>query len=578
MKSFGALEKATLLRVFLFFLVATLQNVLVSAQELEWFKLLGSQGAENGKRVSTDLEGNVITFGTFEFTASYFPANGAPSITAVGAPDGFISKYSPTGDLLWIRSFGSSEYDDCTALAIDFECNIYAGGNFQNEMTFEDGFGFSETITASSYRNAFIIKLSPTGAYQWVKVISDTDYGYLSELAIDRNGDLLAVGSFGSADFDLGPDTLQYNSIAELDGFLLKMDSNAEFKWVKRIGGANGVGLVNVAADFNNDIITTGSFYGDASLGTNFVWHGGEVNSFITKFDEDGNILWIDHIYGDSRNGISSMCLDGDNGILITGTFKDTIDCDPDSTGENLLITGEFDTDVYVARFNSNGDLDWAHDFGASNIVESIGRIARDINGDVYFPIGFKGFMDADPSPTSQYMVYATTPSGYYDSFMLRLTNNGEFVSVFQLDANGTTDGMHISDIHLSPTGSLFFTGTLAGSIDMDPNGLGTVVTASNAIGDYIVAKYDQLDTGIPTVSAQKRMLIYPNPTKGVLNIRTTYQGKTDYRIFNSVGQMVLSGSFSTTESQIDLSLPIGYYSIELSDETSITIESFVIH
>ena len=52
------------------------------------------------------------------------------------------------------------------------------------------------------------------------------------------------------------------------------------------------------------------------------------------------------------------------DGVLVAGEFKGTIDLDP-SSGQ-ALFTAMGDTDIYVARYSEAGGLVWAHQFGGS--------------------------------------------------------------------------------------------------------------------------------------------------------------------------------------------------------------------
>lgn len=64
---------------------------------------------------------------------------------------------------------------------------------------------------------------------------------------------------------------------------------------------------------------------------------------------------------------------------------------------------------------------------------------------------------------------------------------------------------------------------------------------------------------------------VYPNPTEGLLHVEACHgaslQGQTDYRITNTLGQTLMSGSLSAENHQIDLSnLPKGLYFITIGN------------
>ena len=83
----------------------------------------------------------------------------------------------------------------------------------------------------------------------------------------------------------------------------------------------------------------------------------------------------------------------------------------------------------------------------------------------------------------------------------------------------------------------------------------------------------------IPDVSVNEtqteKVQIYPNPNNGNFNIHVN--GKVDYKIFNSIGQFVMSGNF-TDEIQINAeSLNQGVYFLQLIGEQGTIVEKIVI-
>jgi len=68
---------------------------------------------------------------------------------------------------------------------------------------------------------------------------------------------------------------------------------------------------------------------------------------------------------------------------------------------------------------------------------------------------------------------------------------------------------------------------------------------------------------------------IYPNPNNGSFTIRVN--GLVNYQIFNSIGQLMQSGSF-TDETQVKAEgLGKGIYFLQLSTESGSRVEKLVI-
>ncbi|MBC6478801.1 MAG: hypothetical protein GDA56_14545 [Hormoscilla sp. GM7CHS1pb] len=89
------------------------------------------------------------------------------------------------------------------------------------------------------------------------------------------------------------------------------------------------------------------------------------------------------------------IAIDRKGDVWITGEFRDSIDLDGD--GEHDLISNGY-RDSYVAKFDSEGNLVRAYDFGNTEILlpdKGIG-LATDSNDNAWVLGGFHGSIDID--------------------------------------------------------------------------------------------------------------------------------------------------------------------------------------
>ena len=167
---------------------------------LLWARSIGGIGDDTAYGVAVDAGGNIVVTGSFEHTISV----GGASLTAIGASDGFLAKFSPMGTYLWSTRIGGSDSDMALAVATDGFGSIVVTGASQNAGQWD----------------TFIQKFSSSGTVLWSKTLigaaDDVGYG----IATDANSNVFVTGYFrGTTDFGGGP----ISSAGVEDVFLLKL-------------------------------------------------------------------------------------------------------------------------------------------------------------------------------------------------------------------------------------------------------------------------------------------------------------------------------------------------------------------
>jgi hypothetical protein len=86
---------------------------------------------------------------------------------------------------------------------------------------------------------------------------------------------------------------------------------------------------------------------------------------FLSKLDQNGNFLWAKTIGGSLTEDAIDLHVDALSNIYITGTFKGTVDFDPSGGVSNLSSISGF-VDVFICKFDGNGNFVWAKNIGGS--------------------------------------------------------------------------------------------------------------------------------------------------------------------------------------------------------------------
>ena len=137
------------------------------------------------------------------------------------------------------------------------------------------------------------------------------------------------------------------------------------FTSVQTAGGTRPNSGNAVAVDAAGNTYVAGSFGfdqfgGTLNLTTTNLVSAGDSDGFVAKFNSQGECLWARQIAGLQKDDAYDVVVRSDGSILITGEFLGT-----NSIGNTTLIShGGFD--IFLAAFNSAGDLLWARAIGGT--------------------------------------------------------------------------------------------------------------------------------------------------------------------------------------------------------------------
>ena len=251
--------------------------------------------------------------------------------------------------------------------------------------------------------------------------------------------------------------------IAGVFGVRSAQADSVGFGWANDLGSGFGG---DVQIDELGNVYNTGSLNGDM---------------FISKHDNNGNLIWLKSTSGSSGVGLS-LAVDGDGNVISTGRFQGTVDFDPGPGTYNLSSSGA--GDIFIAKLDTNGDFVWAKKFGGTEVDEAY-KVAVDGNGNVYTTGTFFGTVDFDPG-VGTYNLTSAGPGN--DIFICKLGANGNFLWAKSIEVTFGGGGIGMS-IALDESGNIYATGVFTGVADFDP-GVGEYILNSTSDDGY-VSKFD---------------------------------------------------------------------------------------
>ena len=449
-------------------------------------KSIGGTSHDQGLGIVLDSSGNIHTTGWFSGTVDFDPGRGTFSLTSNGRFEIFVSKLDSNGNFLWAKSMGGAGRDGAFDIAVDGSGNVYITGFFQETADFDPGSG-AFNLTSSGLEDVFVAKLDSNGAFLWAKAISgELDDRGLS-IAVDVSGNVYTTGYFQeTAVFDPGPGAYNLTGAGSFEIFVSKLDGNGDLVWAKSIGGSGSDRGVGVAVDSSGNIYITGRFQKtvdfDTGPGDLSLTSSGSSDVFVSKLDNDGNSLWTRSMGGASADQGMSIAVDVSGNIYTTGYFQETADFNPGPGTTNLTSNGE--SDIFVFKLDSNGDLLWARSMGGKGLDLEFG-IALDGSGNVYTTGYFQETADFDPGPG----VFNLESDGSEDIFVSKFDSNGNFLSANSMGGTGLDRGFGIA---LDVSGDVHITGYFQETADLDP-GAGVSNRTSKGNFDIFISKLSRL-------------------------------------------------------------------------------------
>jgi hypothetical protein len=323
------------------------------------------------KDIAVDLNGDLIVTGYFSGTIDIDLGMGTNNVTATGSRDLFVAKLSSAGSVLWFKQIGGTTIANIVEpyrIALDATGNIHVAGAFEgNNVNFNPNGTLNLSSTGS--QDIFVLKLTNAGVFTWTKKMGGTLSDIGIGIAVDNNSNVLVTGYFtGTANFNPSG-TNNLTAINQEDAYLLKLDANGDFQWVKQFGGIDLVSGNAIVCDNNNNAYLLGVFFGTVNLNPDGVQNAtsaGFQDGFVVKLQPNGTFVWANVL--SSANNISSngIAIDENNNFYITGNFNGSTDFDP--SGNTNIVNTLGGNDVYLAKYNQNGLFQWVYRAGSTNI------------------------------------------------------------------------------------------------------------------------------------------------------------------------------------------------------------------
>ncbi|HEY6767793.1 MAG TPA: SBBP repeat-containing protein [Candidatus Sulfotelmatobacter sp.] len=451
---------------------------LVIDPTLTYSTYVGGSLEDDANAIAVDSAGNAYITGESDST---------DFLTNPQGFDVFVTKLSPTGQILVTTMVGGSSEDVGNAVAIDNTGIYVAGRTASVDFPIVAGGAQTAFIPGASITHGFLFKLNTTGsAYVYSTYIEGSVGESALGLAVDSNFEAYVVGDTVSP--DLGSNTVGTNGTVNPlsgggllnkgklgtndDGFIAKVSSDgAAYLFLSYLGGSgidiaegvalDGAGNVYIAGETNSaDFFVQGAI--QPTCGTDGACNasGGNVSddAFVTAITASNTpgYLYSTYLGGEGKDDAFAIAADSAGNAYVTGqTFSTQFPVKNALTGLSSLSGGPH---AFVASLNPAGTaLNYSTYLGGSG-TEAGDGIAVDTSGNAYVT----GYTTSSDFPVTQSTFSGGISTSFdTDAFVSELNINGTSLSLpFSTFLGGTGDEDFIfGALAVDSLGNLYVTG-----------------------------------------------------------------------------------------------------------------------
>ncbi len=284
-----------------------------SSGNIQWANRFGSNGSDIVTDIDFDSQGSLYITGNFSGSQL---SVGSLTFNNAGSYSFFIVKFDSTGNLFWAQiphGFGDSFGE---ALSIDEGDNAYICVKYTGTVIFQN-----DTLFGADF--ICILKLNNIGNLKWYKqYYGSFQYSKLSvrhgEIFIGGVFTSQDIDIGGVVIHDPFSSSLNTYEL-----FIAKIDTSGNTLWAKAGGSEESDEITDIDIDRNGNMFISGSFNSgwfriDTLILTNPSPYPG---NFIIGFDNTGAAIYGENFPGDVQDHFNSLAIDPFNNIIVTGDF-----------------------------------------------------------------------------------------------------------------------------------------------------------------------------------------------------------------------------------------------------------------
>lgn len=323
----------------------------------------GAETNDNGFGIAIDSSRNVYAVGTTLLTGlttgEYPTTTGAYQRTRGGNSDGFVSKFSATGNALLYSTFLGGPGDESVYdVAVDPQGNAFAAG--EADSTFPTTTGAWSRTRAGNF-DLFVTKINTTGSgLTYSTYIGGEDRESPLCIALDTSGNAFIGGQTLSSNYPTTTGAYDRTQNSVNDGFVTKLNAaGSALSYSTYLGGTDDQAVIDIVTGRDGSAIVAGWTWSSDFPTTNGAFsasfNGGFSDGFLTKLNPSGaSLVYSSFVGGSDDDQAYGVALDAKGNPYVIGTTYST---DFPTTARAYDTSNNGETDLFVMKLNYTASI-----------------------------------------------------------------------------------------------------------------------------------------------------------------------------------------------------------------------------
>ncbi len=261
-----------------------------------WRRQFGTPETDQAGGIALDSGGNIYVVGSTEGSVA-----GAAN---AGETDVVFAKFSASGTQLWIKQFGTTNFDYGFGIAVDSWGTIAVVGETQGQFP-----GKRET----GITDAFLATFTADGTLRWLRQEdSGPDFAYntFTSVVMDDFENIIVGGSTGGS---YSGDTAVSGPS---DAVVVKYNKLSDRLWVRQFGTTSSDSILSLSRASNGEVFAVGDTQGRV-----FGYAGaiGAKDALIASLTSSGTLVWWQQYGTTSVDQFLAVDTDASGNVVVAG-------------------------------------------------------------------------------------------------------------------------------------------------------------------------------------------------------------------------------------------------------------------